>query len=277
VALLQLAMPPSSQFKEKNRTEREDNMIPKGFSLEGKVAVVAGAGRSWLKALASFLAEAGADVALADQDRKQMEEAAQEVKNWGRQAIVIPTDVTSYQQIEEMAVAVTSQWEKIDILVNSMDLQFAQPLLEVTEEEWHRVITTNLTAVFLCTKAVGKHMMERKEGKVITITSVLAERGLPNSTAYCASKGGVGQFTKALALEWARQNIRVNAIGVGWISGEAEGEEGESRDPLVRYIPLRRLYRPDDLGALLVYLASDASSYVTGQTYFVSGGVMAHG
>jgi len=252
-------------------------MIPKGFSLEGKAAIVAGAGRSWLKPMASYLAEAGANIVLASQAQKQMEEAAQEVKKWGRQTMTIPTDVTNCQQIEEMVSTVISQWGKVDILVNSMDLQFAKPLLEVVEEEWQRVIATNLTAVFLCTKAVGKHMVELKRGKIVTISSVLAERGLPNSTAYCASKGGVGQFTKALALEWARQNIQVNAIGVGWASEEVHDEEGEPTDPLTRYIPLRRLCRADDLGALLVYLASDASSYVTGQTYFVSGGVMAHG
>ena len=245
--------------------------------LEGKVAVVAVAGRSWLKTLASNLAEAGADVALASQEQKQMEEATQEVKKWGRRAMAIPTDVTSYQQIEKMAATVVSQWGKIDILVNSMDLQFAKPLLEIAEEEWQRVIATNLTAVFLCTKAVGKYMMDRKEGAVVTITSGLAARGLANSAAYCASKGGVGQFTKALALEWARQNIRVNAIGAGWFSDETEGEKGEPADPLAHYISLRHFGRPDDIGALLVYLASDASSYVTGQTYFVSGGVMAHG
>ena len=249
-------------------------MIPKGFGLEGKVAIVAGAGRDWLASLASYLAEAGADVALAAQDEKQMAAATQEGKKRGRQALAIPADVTRYQPIEAMAAEVISQWGKIDILVNNMDLQFAKPLLEVAEEEWHRVITTNLTAVFLCTKAVGKHMMERKEGSVINISSILAERGLPNSTAYCASKGGVGQLTKALALEWARENIRVNAIGVGWGSAAGGGESGGS---LERYISLRRFAQPEDIGALLVYLASDAASYVTGQTYFVSGGVMAHG
>ncbi len=252
-------------------------MIPKELSLEGKVAVVAGTGRGWLGALASYLAEAGADVALADQEQEQMEEAAEAVQKQGRRAMTIPTDVTSYKQIEEMAAMVTSQWGKIDILVNNMDLRLAKPLLEVTEEEWQRVIATNLTAVFLCTKAVGKHMMERKKGKVINISSVLAERGLPNSTAYCASKGGVCQFTRALALEWTRQNILVNAIGVGWVSEEAEGDKEGPKSAFERYISLRRYCRPDDIAALLVYLASDASSYETGQTYYVSGGVMAHG
>jgi NAD(P)-dependent dehydrogenase (short-subunit alcohol dehydrogenase family) len=249
-------------------------MIPKGFSLEGRVAIVTGTGGGWLGALASYLAEAGADVTLAAQDEKQIEAAAQEIKKWGRRVLAIPTDVTHYQSIDAMVAEVIARWGRIDILVNNMDLLLAKPLLEVAEEEWHQVITTNLTAVFLCTKAVGKHMMERKEGSVINISSIFAERGLPNSTAYCASKGGVGQLTKALALEWARDNIRVNAIGVGWVS---EAAEGESRGSLERYISLSRFSQPEDIGALLVFLASDASSYATGQTYFVSGGVMAHG
>lgn len=250
-------------------------MIPREFSLKGKVAIVAGAGRGWLGALASSLAEAGADVALADQDQKQMESALEALKKLGQQAMVIPTDVTNYQQVEKMVARVISQWGKIDILVNNMDLQFAKPMLEVAEEEWHRVITANLTSVFLCTKAAGKHMMTRKVGKIINISSILAERGLPNSTAYCAGKGGVGQFTKALALEWVQQNIRVNTIGVGWVSEASE--KGVPETPLEQYITLRRFCQADDVGALLVYLASDASSYVTGHTYFVSGGVMAHG
>ena len=249
-------------------------MVPKGFSLAGRIAVVAGAGRDWLGPLASYLAEAGADVALAAQDENQMAFAAQEVEKQGRRSLAIATDVTSSQSLEAMVAKVVSEWGKIDVLVNNMDLQLAKPLLEVTDEEWQRVINTNLTAVFLCTKAVGSHMMGRKEGSIINISSVLAERGLPNSTAYCASKGGVGQLTKSLALEWARDNIRVNAIGVGWVSAAGGGESGGS---LERYISVRRFSQPEDIGALLVYLASDAGSYATGQTYFVSGGVMAHG
>lgn len=251
-------------------------MIPKEFSLEGRVAVIAGTGQSWLGALALYLAEAGADVALASQDLKEIGEAAGQVKGLGRRAMAIPTDVTNYRQIEEMVAMVVSQWGKIDILVNNSDLKFGKPLLEIAEEEWHRVMAVNLTAVFLCTKAVGKHMMERKQGKVITITSGLGERGLPNSTAYCASQGGVIQFTRALALEWARQNIMVNAIGIGWMFEGSEDKEQQLEGRLIRYIPLRRRCQPDDVAPLLVYLASDASSYVTGQTYYIDGGVMAH-
>lgn len=252
-------------------------MIPKEFSLSGKVAVVGGAGRSWLKELASYLAEAGADVVLYGQDDQEMAAAAQAVKKMGRRAMTITTNVTSSREVEKMVATAVAQFGQIDILVNSFDRQFAKPLVEVTVDEWNRVMATNLNAVFVGTKAVGKHMLERKEGKIITISSGLAERGLPNSTAYCTSKGGVIQFTRALALEWARQNVRVNAIALGWMAEGAEAQGGDWRNLLTRYIPVMRLGQPDDLAAVLVYLASDASSFVTGSTFYVTGGLMAHG
>jgi len=251
------------------------DMVHKDFSLEGKVALLVEEGQSWLQSLASSLAEAGADIVIASRNRKEIKKAANTIKNMGRKILTIPFNLTSYKQVEKMVTAIIDQWGKIDILVNIIDLQFAKPLIEITNEEWNRVMKTNLTIPFNCTKAVGRHMLERKEGKIITITSCLAERGLPNCTAYCASKGGVVQFTRSLALEWARQNIRVNAIGVGWTSDN--DRQGIVDDRLIRFIPLRRLCQIGDIGPLLVYLASDASSYVTGQTYFISGGVMAHG
>jgi NAD(P)-dependent dehydrogenase (short-subunit alcohol dehydrogenase family) len=252
-------------------------MIPKEFSLSGKVAVVGGAGRSWLKELASYLAEAGADVVLFGQDDQKMAAAAQAVKKMGRRALTVTTNVTSSREVEKMVATAVGQFGQIDILVNSFDLQFARPLVEVTAGEWDRVMAINLNAVFISTKAVGRHMLERKGGKIITISSGLAERGLPNSTAYCTSKGGVSQFTRALALEWARQNVRVNAIALGWMAEGAEGRDADWRNLLTRYIPVMRLGQPDDLAAVLVYLASDASSFVTGSTFYVTGGLMAHG
>ena len=252
-------------------------MVPKGFSLAGKVAVVGGAGRSWFKTIASSLAEAGADIALFGQETKEMKTAAQEVKKFGRQALTFKANVTKHQQIEKMAAAVVSQWGKIDILVNSFDLQFAKPFMEMTEEEWNKLMSVNLNAVFLSIRAVGKPMIEKKEGRIITITSGLSERGLSNSVAYCASKAALGGLTKALALEWGRQNIRVNAIALGWMSEGAEAQHSDSKALLTRYVPVARLGEPEDLGALLVYLASETANYITGSTYFVTGGLMAHG
>lgn len=243
------------------------------LSLRGKVAIVAGDGRAWDRYIALALAEAGAEVVIA---APKPEEAAQEVRRLGGRAVAIPVDVTKSSEVEKMVERTIAEFSKVDILVNSADLEFAKPLLEVTEEEWHRVVEANLTSIFLCSKAVGKHMLEQKKGRIINIASGLAVRGLPNSTAYCAAKGGVLQFTRALALEWARENIRVNAIGPGWFSkGEVSDEEGQ-QDPLLRYLPMRRRGHPSELGVLVVYLASDASDYVSGQIFFVDGGVLAH-
>lgn len=251
-------------------------MITEDFSLKGKVVVVTGVGRSWLNTIASCLAEAGADVVLASQDKKQMDSAVSAAKKWGHKTVAIPTDVTNSQQVEAMAKKVSTDWGKIDVLINSLDLQFAKPLLETSEEEWQKVISANLTGVFLCTKVVAKHMLG-KGGKIINFSSGMAERGVSNTVAYAASKGAVEAFTRSAAIEWSRQKITVNAIGLGWFTEETKVPEGEPTDPLVRYLPLRRLGQPADLEPMIVYLASDASSYVTGQIYYVSGGVMAHG
>ncbi len=250
-------------------------MISKELRLEGKAALVAGAGRDWQGELASYLAEAGADVALAADDEKQIEAAVRGVEKYGRQALAFPTEMSRYASIEKTTAAIIEKWGKIDILVNNMDLMFAKPFLDIVEDEWHRVMDANLTQVFLFTQAVGKHMIERKKGSIINMSSILAERGLPNGVAYCAAKGAIGQLTKALALEWAREGIRVNSIGVGWDSDLLKTEKGPS--PLSRYISVHRFCRPEDVGGLLVFLASDAASYGTGQTYYLSGGVMAHG
>ncbi len=251
-------------------------MVLSEFNLEGKVAIITGNGKGWGKHLALALAEAGADIVLAASSKKAIEETAKEVRQMGRRAIAIPTDISKSSDIEKMVEMAISQFGKIDILVNSPDLEFAKPFLEVTEGEWHRVINTNLTTVFLCSQTVGKHMVAQKRGRIINVISGLAMRGLSNSAAYCAAKGGVIQLTRALAQEWARDNIRVNALGHGWLSEETISEEEQLKDPLVRYIPVRRLGRPADLGALLVFLASDACDYITGQAFFADGGVLAH-
>lgn len=252
-------------------------MLPRGMSLAEKVAVVGGLGQSWQKEIASYLAEAGADVAVFGRDKDEMQQAAEAVKRSGRRAMALTVDVTNPREVAKMAAEVSRSWQKIDILVNSFNLPFAKPLSEISNAEWNQVIEANLTPVFVCCQAVGKYMLERKDGRVITITSGLAERGLPNGTAYCASKGAVVQFTRALALEWARSNVRVNAIALGWMEDAVETSRPEWKDALVRYAPLKRLARPDDFAAALVYLASDASSFVTGSTFYITGGLMAHG
>lgn len=250
-------------------------MVSEAFKLGGKTALVAGDSQFWSKYVAAALAEAGADVAVAARSSQKMEEAVAEVRRLGRKALAIPTDVTKSSQVGKMAEQAISEFGKIDILVNASDLLFAKPALEITEDEWHRVMEANLTSVFLCCQAVGKHMIPQKKGRIINIISCLAERGIPNGAAYCAAMGGVLQITRALDLEWAPEGITINAIGAGWIS-ETEKTGAPQEELLLKYLPMKRYGHPEELGSLVVYLASDATDFFSGQIMYVDGAAMAH-
>ena len=171
-------------------------MVSKAFNLGGKTALVAGDSRFWSKYVVAALAEAGADVAVAAGNSQALEGVVEEVRRLGRKAIAIPTDVTQSSQVSKMVEQAVTEFGKIDIMVNAFDLEFAKPLMEITEDEWHRVIDINLTSVFRCCQAVGRHMLQQKKGRIINIISCLAERGLPNRAAYCATMGGVLQLTE---------------------------------------------------------------------------------
>ncbi len=251
-------------------------MVSKEFSLQGKTALVTGDGRFWVKYVVAALAKAGADVAVAARSPQKLKEAAEEARRLGRKAVTIPTDTTKSSQVKKMVEQTIAEFGKIDILVNAADLQFAKPFLEMTADEWQRVMKTILTSVFFCCQAVGKYMLKQKQGRIINITSCLAERGLSNCAAYCAATGGVPALTRALALEWARGGVTVNAIGAGWFS-ETDRTGMEQEDLLLRFLPMKRYGHPSEIGSLVVYLASDAAAYYSGQTVYVDGAVMAHG
>ena len=256
-------------------------MVINGFDLGGKRALVVGAGSPVGGAIALALAEAGADLALTPCTADPAEWAAVEacagaVTGLGRRAAVLAVDVTSDQDVHSTVDQAATDLGGLDILVNSMDLAFAKPLVETTAEEWAHTLTANLTAVFLTTKYAALHMLRGGKGKIINVTSQLGERGLPNASAYCAAKGGVALLTKAAALEWGQQGISVNGIGLGWIEGDplAQGDDEDMRTRLTRYIPMQRVGRPDEVGPLAVYLSSEASDYITGHTLYVDGGVL---
>lgn len=250
-------------------------MISERFKLQDKTALVTGDDRFWLKYAAAALAEAGADVAVAAHRTQAIEETAEEVRHLGRKAVPVEADLTQSAQVQSMVEKAIAGLDRIDILVNAADLMFAKPFLEITEAEWQWVMGANLASVFLCCQAVGRRMLEQKKGRIINITSCLAERGVANGTAYCAAAGGVVQLTKALALEWAREGITVNAIGAGWFS-EMEKTGVDQEDYLLRYLPLKRYGHPSEIGSLLVYLASEATDWITGQFMYADGAVMAH-
>ncbi len=250
--------------------------IPAEWNLTGKTAIITADRRGWTPFLAAALAEAGADVVVAGAAGSDMADAASAVERQGRRALTVPTDVTDSAAVASMVDTTLSEFGKVDILVNNARVEFGKPFAEVSEDEWKSVMDFNVNSMFICCQAVGKHMLAQGRGRIINMNSGLALRGLWNSTAACASHGAIHQLTSALALEWARDNIRVSGIGAGWMTTDEPTEESQN-DSLARYLPSRRRGHPTDLCGLLVYLASDADDFVTGQTIFIDGGALAHG
>ena len=249
--------------------------VPQEWDLTGKSAIITADRRGWTPFLASALAEAGADVGVAGSDASDRDHAVGAVEEQGRRVLSLKTDVTSAADVDEAVQRAVSEFGKVDVLVNNARVEFGKPFAEVTETEWQTVMDFNVKSMFLWCQAAGSLMLEQGGGRIVNIGSGLAVRGLWNSVAACASQGAVHQLTSALALEWARGNVRVNSIGAGWMTTEPQTEEAQ-KELLVRYIPSRRKGHPTDLCGLLVYLASDACDFVTGQTIFIDGGALAH-
>jgi len=245
------------------------------FGLDGKVAIVTGASKGIGRDIAMTLARAGADVALVARDGNRLEEVAGEIEKLGRKALPIPLDLMEDPAAAEMADRVYGHFGKIDILVNNAGINIPRPALEMMIQEWDAVIDLNLRTVFLCCQAVGRYMSEAKKGKIINISSQMALVGYFRRAAYCASKGGVMQLTKALAIEWAKYNINVNSIAPTFIETPMTKPMFQDkefyRDVLSR-IPMGRLGKLEDLHGAVVFLASPASDFVTGHTLTVDGG-----
>ena len=249
--------------------------IPEEWNLSDKSAIVTADRRGWTPFLAAALAEAGADVAIAGSARSDAADAAAAVEKQGRRALNIETDIMNAGDVEAMVQQVVDEFGKVDILVNNACAEFGKPFEDVLESEWQTLMDFNVKSMYLCSQSAGKRMLAQESGRIVNIGSGLAVRGLWNSVAACAAAGAVHQLTTALALEWSRRGIRVNGIGAGWITTEEQTEESQ-RELLVRYLPSRRKGHPTDLCGLLVYLASDACDFVTGQTIFIDGGALAH-
>jgi NAD(P)-dependent dehydrogenase (short-subunit alcohol dehydrogenase family) len=248
-------------------------MIPKEFSLDDRLAIVTGADRGWFEDIAIALADAGADVAVAAKDTEMMAKLADGVRHVRRRALAVPTDVADPAQVQAMVDQAIGVFGKVDILVNAADVQFAKPLSEVSWDEWQQVLNINLASAFLCCKAVIPKMAAQRSGRIINVSSGPATRGVANLATYSASKGGLVAFTRALAVELGRNNIRVCAVAPGWFEEDSGNTE---EDRLTPWIPLRRRTRGQDIGALVTFLASDAASYVTGHVFFVDGGAQIH-
>ncbi len=247
-------------------------MTAKAFSLKDKVALVAGDSKLWTRPVATALAAAGADIAIAAKDSPLLTETVEAVKKTGRKGLALPLDVAKSAQVQKAVRQVVAEYGRLDILVNAGDIHFFQPFMKIKSNEWTKVMDYNFKSALNFCRAAGKPMLKQKKGRIINIVSGLSERGIVNGSAYCVSMGAVLQLTRALALEWAQKGITVNAIGTGWFA-----EPGQEMDQaLTRYIPVKRYGQPEEVGSLTVYLASEVTGFTTGQFMFVDGGLMAH-
>lgn len=239
------------------------------------MAVVTGASRGLGRAIAVAFAAAGAHVALAARSRPDLEETARQVEVHGVKALVAPTDVARYDEVEALMQRAVGTLGRLDIVVNNSGVAKVVPLAEATPEDWRAIIDVNLTGVFNGCRAAARHLIGQRSGKIINLASVLGAVGLPGYTLYSASKGGVIALTRTLAVEWARHNVQVNAIAPGWFvtdMNEAAFSNPHVNERLTRDIPMRRTGRLEEIGPLAVYLASPASEFMTGQTLFLDGG-----
>jgi 2-deoxy-D-gluconate 3-dehydrogenase len=245
------------------------------FSLDGRVAVVTGAGRGIGRAIALALGEAGAAVACVARSLDQVTAVAAAIAAAGGRACARRMDVTRGEAIAAAVGEAEAALGPIDILVNNAGVVFEKKALETTDEDWETVLATNLTSMFRCARAVAPGMIRRGRGKIINIGSMYGIIGVPRYAAYCASKAAADGLTRSLAVEWARHGIQVNCLAPGYMNTDISREalaDAETRSRFLARVPARRIGEPDEVGALAVYLASAASDFMTGQTIRLDGG-----
>jgi len=244
------------------------------LSLIDKVALVTGAAQGIGKAVALLLARNGADLIVSDINLEKAEETAKEIQAIGRRALAIKVDVASLGDVEQMVEAVLEHFGHIDILINNAGITRDRLILRMTEEDWDAVLNINLKGTFHCTKVVIRHMSKQRNGRIVNIASVVGEMGNAGQANYSASKAGVIGFTKTIAREFAQRGINVNAIAPGYIETPmTEALPQKAKEELKRIIPMERLGRPEDVAEAVLFLVSEASSYITGQVLNVNGGI----
>ncbi|HWV98376.1 MAG TPA: glucose 1-dehydrogenase [Candidatus Acidoferrum sp.] len=246
------------------------------FDLTGKVAVVTGTSRGLGQYFGRALAKAGADLVITSRDPNALKPFQAEIESLGRQVLSLPLDVRQLASIQTMVAAAVAHYGKIDILVNNAGCNVRKPALEVTWDDWNLVLDTNLRGTFFVSQAIARHMIARKYGRIVNIGSVTCVAGYAGLGPYGASRGGVKQLTMSLADDWGIHGITVNCLAPGWFKTAQNAvmyDNKEWVDYLCDRIPLKRPGQPHDLEGAVVFLASDASAYVTGQTLLVDGGI----
>ncbi|MBL7210001.1 MAG: glucose 1-dehydrogenase [Dehalococcoidia bacterium] len=244
------------------------------FALVDRVAIVTGAGRGIGKAIALGLADFGANVVVAARTTSDIESTASEIEKKGKKALAISTDVRLSDQVSSLVDKTVKEFGRIDILVNNAGTGFQISTMKMSEGGWDAVIRENLKSVFLCSQAASKVMMAQKKGTIISIASVAGLSAHTVNAAYGAAKAAIISLTKTMAIDLAKYNIRVNAIAPGWIGTSGTMQLFGAQPEAINQIPLTRWGQPEDIVGGAIYLASDASLYVTGETIVIDGGLM---
>jgi NAD(P)-dependent dehydrogenase (short-subunit alcohol dehydrogenase family) len=245
------------------------------LSLQGKTAVVTGCNQGLGHGLALAVAAAGANVVLVDRNTSHLEALSSEIKSMGLGTLICATDITREDSVIEMVQSVLNTFDSIEILVNNAGIAHRVAAVETTFDQWQQTIDVNLTGVFLCGREIGKAMIRQKKGKIVNIASINSAVARPNLSAYGASKSAVTQLTRCWALEWATHNINVNAVAPSFVMTEMTRDlfaDPDVRKQLLERVPLGRIGTVEDIAAAVLFLACEASNYITGHTLFVDGG-----
>jgi NAD(P)-dependent dehydrogenase (short-subunit alcohol dehydrogenase family) len=251
-------------------------MTTNPFDLSGKVAIVTGTSRGLGQYMGRALARAGADLVITARKRESLGQFQKEVESLGRRAVPLELDVRDHGSIQRMAEQAVAAYGKIDILVNNAGCNVRKPAVDVSWDDWNLILDTNLRGTFFVAQAVARTMIPRRYGRIINIGSVTCVAGYAGLAPYCASRGGVRQLTMSLADDWGPHGITVNCLAPGWFKTAQNAvlyDNAEWVEYLCDRIPLKRPGQPRDLDGAVVFLASDASEYITGQTLLVDGGI----
>jgi len=250
-------------------------MLEELFGLANKVAVVTGAGSGIGLSLSRALVRAGVRVAVVDRDKVAGQKAAEELRGKGASAKAFYADIAKEKEVAQMVTAVEKEMGPIDILINNAGINIRKKAMEYDLSEWERILNINLTGAFITSRAVGKGMIARRSGRIVNISSIASTIGLVDRAPYCASKGGLSQLTKVLAIEWAPYGITVNAIGPGYMNTPLIAnliEQPDFKAQVKSQVPLGRIGETEDLHGILLVLCSKAGAYITGQTILIDGG-----
>ena len=243
--------------------------------LKDKVALITGGARGIGKAIALLFAQEGADIVVGDVNIEEAGKTCLEIEAMGRKALSIELDVTDYDKCEEAVNKILDKFTKVDILVNNAGITKDNLLVRMRQQEWDAVLDVNLKGAFNCIKAVSRPMIKQREGRIINIASIIGIIGNAGQANYSASKAGIIALTKTAAKELASRNINVNAVAPGFIQSEmTAGLADDLKDKMKQAIPLSKFGTPNDVAAVCLFLASSESSYITGQTIVVDGGMV---